>query len=592
MLRLLLFILLFFSSIANAAVINGIDDEDILNLINSKISNWKDFSKEAISTKFKLNSDRKQIKTILSSYGYFDAEVVVSQKSNEVIFDVKLNERYKFNDIALIYTDQPDYKSGIKVSQAFDLINIEYDSYTNTKQIGDGQDKIINFLKKNGFAFVNISSLKMKINKETKKIRAVYKITLNGKTMIDKTIINLESKKDPDLLKSFIKNRIPWKDGDFYDLKKIIEMKDDLMSSGIFSGIDVKLSDPVWDDKNSKISHTVVTINVTEAPLRDISAGLKYGSSEKVGVLLSWTHYNINGKGSKLSTLLDMTKNLRVARVKYNAYDLFYKKQDLATQIFYTKENVAAYDVSKVGVETILWQTFARKFNLGAGLCCENSKTKDKIDASRIEFNAFGVPLGMNFDTTDNYLDPQKGTRCLAMVTPYFSKKSNMTLFHAKASVYIPVKENSFKSSPVIAIFSKIGAIFRDKNHKIPRDKLFFSGGANSVRGYGYQKIGEVDDKKRPLGGESVFEIGIEPRFKISEDVGLVIFFEGGTVCSSKVPHPFKKMLFGYGIGVRYYTPLAPIRLDLAFPTKRRKTQSGKRIDSMFNLYISIGQAF
>ncbi len=96
----------------------------------------------------------------------------------------------------------------------------------------------------------------------------------------------------------------------------------------------------------------------------------------------------------------------------------------------------------------------------------------------------------------------------------------------------------------------------------------------------------------KPLGGESVFEIGIEPRIRVSDNLGFVAFVEGGNVYTKKMANPLRKLLFGYGIGVRYYTPFAPIRLDIAFPMKVRKTKQGKRIDSRFNLYLSVGQAF
>ncbi len=256
--------------------------------------------------------------------------------------------------------------------------------------------------------------------------------------------------------------------------------------------------------------------------------------------------------------------------------------------MFYLKEDVDSYNVSKIGLKSILWQNFGQKFNLGAGVCGEKSKTKNKINSEQIRFKAFGIPMGMNFDTTENFLDPQKGIRCSAMLTPYFGNLTNITVFSGKASVYFPFKKNSM----VFAAYSKFGSIFRNKKHKIPRDKFFFSGGANSIRGYGYQKAGPVNNSKIPLGGESVFEFGLEPRFKVNDNIGLIAFWEGGNVFSTRVPNPLKKLLFGYGVGVRYYTPLGPIRLDLAFPTSRRKTTEGKKIDSLFNIYISIGQAF
>lgn len=586
------FITLGLSAILHSAVIRGIEDQGIIRLINSQISNWENISKHPISTEFKLKHDKLVIKKILNSYGYFDAEVKYAFSNDKITFNITPNERYKFDEVLLLYTDQPDYRSGLKIGQVFDLIGIDYDTYTDSKQLSDAKDKISDFLKKQGFAFASIKDPDIVIDRENKKIKAVYKIDLNGKTIIDKTILNIKSKENSQLLKPFIQNRISWKDGDTFDQQKLDNFKDDLMASGIFSGISITLSEPKFSDGNLEVSHTTINIEVEEGLLRDVAAGVKYGTSEKAGIVLSWTHYNLDGKGSNLLLLADAANISKNVRAKYEIYDLFYKRQKLINQTFYSKEDANAYNVSKIGIEAILWQTFGQKFNLGGGLLGERSNTKDKIDSKKTKFNAFGLPVGLKFDTTENYLDPQKGIRCSAMLTPYFGNLANMAIFLGKASIYVPLRKNLFKNNIVFAAYSKFGSIFRNKNHKIPRDRFFFSGGANSIRGYGYQKVGIVNDKKVPMGGESVFEFGLEPRFKLSDDLGLIAFLEGGNVYSSKVPNPLKKLFFGYGIGVRYYTPLGPIRLDIAFPTAKRKTKAGKKIDSLFNIYISVGQAF
>lgn len=587
-----LIVILLFSVVSYSATIRGINNPDILSLIKSQISDWENFSKDSISAKFKLSQDKYAIKKILNSFCYFDAKIKNSFENGKVVFDITPNGRYKFDEVLLIYKDQREYRSGLKIGQVFDLINIEYDSYTDTKQLTDAKDKIEEYLKKQGFAFVSIKDPKIEIDRKNKKIKAIYEIILNGKTVIDDTIINIKSKKDPELLKPFVKNRITWKNGDIFDQQKLDDLKEDLMASGIFSGISINLTPPKFLHNDLKTSHTTITIDIEEGLLRDVAAGVKYGSSEKAGILFSWKHYNIDGKGSGLSVLADIAKVSRNIRTKYKVYDLFYKKQKLTNQVFYLKEDVDPYNVTKIGIESILWQRFGKSFNLGAGVCGERSKTKDKIDLENTKFKAFGVPIGMNFDTTENFLDPQKGIRCSAMLTPYFGNLTNITIFSGKASVYFPFRKNSFKNSMVFAAYSKFGSIFRNKTHKIPRDKFFFSGGANSIRGYGYQKVGPVNNNKIPLGGESVFEFGLEPRFKLSDNVGLIAFWEGGNVFSTKMPNLLKKLLFGYGMGIRYYTPLGPIRLDIAFPTSRRKTTEGKKIDSLFNIYISIGQAF
>jgi translocation and assembly module TamA len=396
-----------------------------------------------------------------------------------------------------------------------------------------------------------------------------------------------------------------------------------MMASGMFSGIDITLSEPKIDSKDRNVCHTVVNIVIEEALLRHVSAGVKYGSSENFGLLLSWTHYNIDGRGSKLGVSADVGKKTNLIKLKYDVYDVFRKKQSLASQALHLRENVDAYKLSKIGLESILWQTFSRGFKIGGGLCYELSNTTDKTttssansddkttstpppqpaipvpaktaeanDHKKTKFRAIGLPFGLNFDTTDHFLDPQSGTRCSLMVTPYLGNMSGITTIIGKASVYFPIKRNSFQNLLVLSAYSKIGTIIRDKDAKIPRDKFFFSGGNNSVRGYEYQKIGPLDDDNKPFGGDSVLEFGVEPRLRLSDNLGVVIFLEGGKVYSSLTSRKQRQFMLGYGFGLRYYTPLGPVRIDVALPAKKRTDSAGKRIDSVCNLYISIGQAF
>ena len=604
----LFFVSLFFITsqvVADNIEIDGVNDKEIVELIKSQIISKDKYSsenQESISNKFFIDSDKKTILTILHSFGYFDAEVESSEENDELFFKITLNERYKFNEVLLRYVDQKDFRSGLKIGQVFELINIDFDTFTTTKAIAKASLKIRDFLQGCGFAFVEIKQPIVEIDKKNKKIKVIYEVLLNKKTIIDKTIIKIKSKKDPKLLEPFVRNRITWKDGSVYNAKDIEAFKDNLMNSGIFHGIDVKLSDPTQDKQDDKITHTTAIVQVEEALLRNIELGLKYGTTEKLGTHFAWTHYNIDGKGSKLTALLDTSNLFHSKRreistqLKYSNYDLFYKNQELKNRVWYTTDkDSASYHVSKVGCEAVLWQNFGKGFKAGAGGCFENAVTTDLIDnwnKGKTKFKAFGIPIGAEFDTTDFFLDPQKGIRCSGMATPYIGKKP-LTILTGKASIYIPISKNTFKNPVVIALYTSGGSILNRKASGIPRDKMFFGGGANSIRGYGYQKLGALTDDKQPYGGESAFEIGIEPRIRVSENVGLVAFVEGGNVYSSKVPKPLKKLLWGYGLGVRYYTPLGPIRLDLAFPAKRRKSSDGKkRLDSAFQIYISIGQAF
>ena len=128
----------------------------------------------------------------------------------------------------------------------------------------------------------------------------------------------------------------------------------------------------------------------------------------------------------------------------------------------------------------------------------------------------------------------------------------------------------------------------------VPPNKRFYAGGGGSVRGYGHQLLGPLDTQNVPLGGRSLAEVGTELRIKTTETIGFVTFLEGGSVSVNKMPDfRGRNMLWGTGFGARYYSAVGPIRLDIAFPLKRRKDpSSGKAIDAAFQFYISVGQAF
>jgi translocation and assembly module TamA len=73
---------------------------------------------------------------------------------------------------------------------------------------------------------------------------------------------------------------------------------------------------------------------------------------------------------------------------------------------------------------------------------------------------------------------------------------------------------------------------------------------------------------------------------KLTETIGIVPFFDAGSAYRKTVPDPGSDLFYGAGIGGRYFTPIGPLRLDVAFPLNKR------REDSAFQLYISVGQAF
>lgn len=123
--------------------------------------------------------------------------------------------------------------------------------------------------------------------------------------------------------------------------------------------------------------------------------------------------------------------------------------------------------------------------------------------------------------------------------------------------------------------------------HTIPPSERLYAGSESTLRGYNYYTVSPLDKKDDPIGGRSLMIYTVEGRWRASEKWGGVLFYDVGNVYSSPLPQFDKKMLQSVGIGIRYYTPVGPLRLDIAYPLKRRK-----HVDNSFQVYFSVGQSF
>jgi translocation and assembly module TamA len=109
------------------------------------------------------------------------------------------------------------------------------------------------------------------------------------------------------------------------------------------------------------------------------------------------------------------------------------------------------------------------------------------------------------------------------------------------------------------------------------------------VRGYAYQSIG-VDITQNGetfvTGGRSLLEVSGEVRYRFTESWGGAAFVDTGLVNSDPAFNGDNDFKVGTGLGVRYYTALGPLRVDVAVPLEPGPD------DDKWALYIGIGQAF
>ncbi|WP_131119045.1 autotransporter assembly complex protein TamA [Lichenihabitans psoromatis] len=244
------------------------------------------------------------------------------------------------------------------------------------------------------------------------------------------------------------------------------------------------------------------------------------------------------------------------------------------------------YEDRLAGGTAALRYRFDDTLSAQAGIKYERGEATDIL--GRTDYQLVGVPVSVKFDNTDKPLDPSRGIRASATVTPYptpFGSSTGFTKATAAGSGYYALDDDS---NYILAGRVGFGSIFGATGGlaDIPANYRFYVGGVSTVRGYRYQTVSPLAANGFTTGGLSEFDGSVEARIKITDTIGIAPFFDIGGAYRGSVPFTGGGTRSAAGLGLMYYTPIGPIRVDVATPLTPRPG------DRPVVLYVSIGQSF
>jgi outer membrane protein insertion porin family len=127
----------------------------------------------------------------------------------------------------------------------------------------------------------------------------------------------------------------------------------------------------------------------------------------------------------------------------------------------------------------------------------------------------------------------------------------------------------------------------------IPASERFFAGGATTVRGFALDRLGTpdiIDSDGFSKGGDALLVLNAELRVAVTRDIGVAGFLDAGNVFPRTADLRFGEIRPASGLGLRYKSPLGPLRFDVAFNLSRRF--AGEKLESPRQYWITLGQAF
>lgn len=381
---------------------------------------------------------------------------------------------------------------------------------------------------------------------------------------------------------------LPWKEGDPFDQRQLGELRTRLYETGLFATASAQALPGDIDASGAM----PVRVTVTERPPRTISTGLEYKSDEGAGAHIDWEHRNMKGLGHDFGVNATLATELREIGLRYRINRFRRLDQDLGLSFRISQEEREAYDSERVDTLALVDRTVNPRLNISAGAGIRVGNVEQREVKSSYELIYF--PVEARLDRSDDPLDPSRGFKFRARIEPYVDPLGDLRLFtkgEVEFSYYlgfgaIEISKGRTLPNWVLASRIRAGGIGGEELEDIPADVRFYGGGGGSIRGYRFQTVSPLDGED-PIGGRSLAEFSIELRRRISETLGIVAFVDGGGAFEAAWPDFGSDIQYGAGLGLRYYTPLGPMRFDVAVPLNKRD-----EIDDAFQIYLSIGHAF
>jgi translocation and assembly module TamA len=435
-----------------------------------------------------------------------------------------------------------------------------------------------------GYPFAKRGERRVVVDHDTRTMAITYALDPGPRMRFGPASVTGLERLDP----LYVERRVQWRPGEPYDNRKVDETRKRLVESGLFSTVKITpINDPAAPDQAR------MEIETTERAHRTIGAGLAYNTSEGAGARVFWENRNLFGAAEYLRLSLDAGQQKNGASVNFRRPDWLATDQDLVASAEIGDDTPVAYHSRYVRLSSGMERRFRPDLTLGAAFSVEKANVVQEANLGSLtaaqrtqHYSLVGIPLYLKLDRSDDLLNPSRGYRGQSNLILYRSFTGPDLTFASgriSATTYQRLTESD---RYVIAGLAAVSSIQGASLAELPADKRIYAGGGGSIRAYAYQKAGPLDVNNNPIGGKSSLELSLEARIKITDTIGIVPFIDAGSFYRSSVPQLTRQLFYGPGLGLRYYTPFGPVRVDIATPLKRRPS------DSPIQFYISLGQAF
>ncbi|MCY1259685.1 Translocation and assembly module subunit TamA [compost metagenome] len=349
-----------------------------------------------------------------------------------------------------------------------------------------------------------------------------------------------------------LQRMVPFKEGDPYDSELIADLNQALQSSGYFDGVRV-------DTTPTRLAADVLPVDVQLQARKPRSMGVGLGFSTDVGprARFTWTRHWVNPQGHSLGAEMEVS----APRQNVGAWYEIPLDPPLTDKLRFTSGYQFEDLVDTESKLLTLGGEWQHKLDNGwqraLSLTWQREEFKLGEDSGLSSFLMPGIAWSIL--KADNKVDPGRGYRLqLAVKGAKQDLLADADLVHVNA---LAKGVTTFLGGHRLLGRVQVGGIATNDYSSIPPSLRFYAGGDQSVRGYDYQTLSPENSDGDKIGARYMVAGSVEYQFPIAERWRVAAFVDEGNAFDSLNAPQIKT---GVGIGVRWVSPVGPLRLDLA----------------------------
>jgi translocation and assembly module TamA len=357
---------------------------------------------------------------------------------------------------------------------------------------------------------------------------------------------------DPELLRSRAREQV--QTGEAFDQTELLLMHQRLVELDYFSVVEVQ---PLPGEASGDPPLVPIEVNVEPAKRSIYKAGISFGTDFGLGVQLGFDRRWVNPRGHKFASELEVSQRRSIVAGQYRIpafervpgwWGIGARAEQLRT---------GAIDSDRAGI-LISRNTEWRGDRWTAEWHIERERYDDR-DLMEQRYTTLVYP-SLRFERTrlDEPLYPRGGYSISAQTragSTAIGSDVDFAQLWVRGRLVFGIGEWQR-----LIFGAEAGRTFGDQLEQLPPSLRFFAGGDRSVRGYAFQELGPRNSRGEVIGGRNLLAASVEFERMFTERWGGAVFVDAGNAFNSTDFEP----AVGVGVGVRWRSPIGPVRVDLA----------------------------